>query len=135
MLDHGGGHRACQEWHGRERAAKLLAEDRKLDLAEALAAVSLGDGDPGPAELGELLPQRRVERARLGVLAHARRRGAFAEQVACRALDLALVVGEAEVHQAATFRRGRPSTRSATMFFSTSVVPPSIVLPRARKSS
>ncbi len=36
---------------------------------------------------------------------------------------------------AVTFMRGRPSTRSATMFLSTSVVPPSIVLPRARSSS
>ena len=64
------------------------------------------------------------------------RRGAFGEQIARRALDLALVVGEAEVHlRPADLQRGRPSTRSATMFFSTSVVPPSIVLPRARSSS
>ena len=36
---------------------------------------------------------------------------------------------------AVAFSRGRPSTRSATMFFSTSVVPPSRVLPLARSSS
>ena len=36
---------------------------------------------------------------------------------------------------AATLSRGSPRTRSATMFLSTSVVPPSIVLPRARSCS
>ena len=77
-------------------------------------------------------------RAGLGVLAHALGLARVGEQVAGGALDLALVVGEAEVHgllYAAAFSRGRPSTRSATMFLSTSVVPPSIVLPRARSSS
>ena len=43
--------------------------------------------------------------------------------------------GGALVDHVATFSRGNPSTRSATMFFSTSVVPPSIVLPRARSNS
>ena len=61
--------------------------------------------------------------------------GARAQQLAGGALDVALVVGEAEVHYAAAFSRGRPSTRSATMFLSTSVVPPSIELPRERSSS
>ena len=96
-----------------------------------------------------------VHGARLGVLAHALGLRALGQQLARRALDLALVLRQAEVHQlrdpaggarrakhikigahhAATFRRGSPSTRSATMFLSTSVVPPSIVLPRARISS
>src|ERR1700693_4324598 len=135
MLDHGRCHRAWKERHRRERAAELLAQDRQLDLPETLAAVLLRDGDPRPAELRELTPQRRVGSARLAVLAHVRRARALGEHVARGALDLALVVCEAEVHQAATFSRGRPSTRSATMFVRTSVVPPSIVLPRARSSS
>ena len=58
-----------------------------------------------------------------------------AEQLARGLLDLVLVLGEVEVHAAAPFRRGRPSTRSATMFLRISVVPPSIVLPRERSSS
>ena len=58
------------------------------------------------------------------------------KELAGGALDVALVVGEAEVHgYAAAFNRGRPSTRSATMFLRISVVPPSIELPRARSSS
>ena len=136
MLDQRRGEHGGQERDGRDRAAELLAQDRQLDGAEPLAAVLLGDGDAGPAELAELLPQRVVGAARLGVLAHALRRGARAEQLAGGALDVALVVGEPEVHGYATaFSRGRPSTRSATMFLSTSVVPPSIELPRARSSS
>ena len=121
---------------GRDGAPELLAQDRQLDRAEALAAVLLGDGDAGPAELAELLPQRLVGAGGLRVLAHALGAGARAEQLAGGALDVALVVGEPEVHGYATaFSRGRPSTRSATMFLSTSVVPPSIELPRARSSS
>ena len=95
----------------------------------------LGDRDARPAELAQLLPERLVGGAGLGVLADALGAGALGQQLAGGALDLALVVGEPEVHQTATFRRGRPSTRSATMFLSTSVVPPSIVLPRARRNS
>ncbi len=98
----------------------------------------LGKRDPGPAELAQLAPQLLVGAPCLGVLAHALGSGPVGEQLARRALDLALVVGEAEVHwrpYAATFSRGSPRTRSATMFLSTSVVPPSIVLPRARSCS
>ena len=135
-----GEHRG-QEGHRGDAAPELLAEDRQLDPAQALAAVLLGDRDAGPPELAELAPQRVVGPARLGVLAHALGPGAVGEQLAGRALDVALVVGQSEVHvallpyAAAAFSRGSPSTRSATMFLSTSVVPPSIVLPRARSSS
>ena len=52
-------HRARQERHRRERASELLAQDRQLDRAEALAAVLLGDRDPRPAQLAQLAPQRR----------------------------------------------------------------------------
>ena len=71
----------------------------------------------------------------LGVLAHALPRRARAEQVARRALDVALVFGQVEPHRYRFPARGRPRTRSATMFLRISVVPPSIELPRARSSS
>ena len=54
---------------GGERAAELLGDRRLLEEAEAGAAVLLGDGDAGPAELRELRPasapgSRRGTRAR-----------------------------------------------------------------------
>jgi hypothetical protein len=79
-------------------APQLLAQDGELDRAEALAAVLLGDGDARPAELGQLAPQRVVDTGGLGVLAHPLRRRTRAEQLPRRALDVALVVGEPEVH-------------------------------------
>ena len=99
----------------------------------------LGDRDAGPAELGQLAqlgPKPVVGRSGLGRGAHGLPSGARGEQLARGALDVLLVLGEPEVHgYAEAFSRGRPSTRSATMFLSTSVVPPSIELPRARRSS
>ena len=41
-----------------ERAPELLEEHGLLDEGETRAAVLLRDRDPGPAELGELLPRR-----------------------------------------------------------------------------
>ena len=69
---------------------------------EALAAVLLGDGDAGPAELRQLAPQALVGAARLGVLAHALGPGAVGQQLARGALDVALVVGQSEVHGSAS---------------------------------
>ena len=75
---------------------------------------SSGDRDPGPAELGELVPRRLrgrgEERARL-----------LAERV--------LLGCEGGIHQRDL---GNPSTRSATMLRSISEVPASIVFPRLR---
>ena len=51
VLDQRRGQHGGQERDGRDGAAELLAEDRELDGAEALAAVLLGDGDARPAEL------------------------------------------------------------------------------------
>src|SRR4051812_25502656 len=98
MLDQRRSEHRRQERDGRDAAAELLAEDRQLDGAQALAALLLRHGDAGPAELGQLLPQRIVDAASLRVLADALGRRARAEQLARGALDVTLVVGEAEVH-------------------------------------
>ena len=73
--------------------------------AESAAAVLLGDRDPGPAELAQLVPQRLVGGAQLGVLADALGLCPLGQQGPGGALDLPLVVGEAEVHGT----RRRPS--------------------------
>ena len=72
---------------------------------------------------------------RLGELAQALELEAARKQVAGGLLDRPLVVGEVEIHLACpSYRiRGRPSTRSAMMFFRISVVPPSIEFARARR--
>ena len=130
----GGRHRR-QERRGGQGIAQLLAQDRQLDGAQALATVLLGDRDPRPAEPDQLGPQRVVIGLAFRGLADLGERRARAEQIPRRALDLVLVLGEVEIHAAAPFNRGRPRTRSATMFLRISVVPPSIVLPRERSSS
>src|SRR5205823_11702908 len=60
--------------------------------------------------------------------AHLLQRVAGGQELARGAADVPLVLGQVEVHP-----RGRPSTRSATMFLRISVVPPSIELARARR--
>ena len=54
-----------QERHRRGHAAQLLALDRQLDMPESLTAVSLGDGESGPAELRQLTPKLFVRRGPL----------------------------------------------------------------------
>ena len=103
----------------------------KLDDPESLAAVLLVDKDARPAELGHLLPGVVVVVAGLGQLAHALGLEARGEQLVRGALDRLLVVREVEVH-GVYLSFGRPSTRSAMMFFRISVVPPSIELARER---
>ena len=134
LLDYQRGQHRRQEGHWRHAASQLLAQDRKLDQAKPLTAILLGNRYPWPTQLAQLAPQILVEAPLLGVGAHPLRPRALGQKLARGALDLALVLAQAEVHQAA-FNRGRPRTRSATMFLRTSVVPPSIVLPRARNSS
>ncbi len=131
---------------GKERrrsagVAELLAEDHELDHAEPLAAVLLRDRDPGPAELAELLPHVLVEATLLGLRPHRVGLEARGGEALRRRLDLLLLVVESEVHLnlSCSIRAGpgyrsfgRPSTRSAMMFLSTSEVPPSIELARER---
>ena len=103
----------------RQRVAQLLGHDRELEDPVL--------GDVRPAELGDLVPVRvglAVQRDRADLL-HRVPRG---EELARGALDLALVLGQVEVHP-----RGSPRTRSATMFLRISVVPPSIEFARARR--
>ena len=90
--------RAAEQRGGGDGVADLLEQDRELDGAQALPAVRLGDRDSRPAELRELAPQRDVGGPRLGVLAHALGLRAVGEELARRALDLALIVRIAEVH-------------------------------------
>ena len=133
-LEREAGGDAGEEGQRRERVAELLHQDHELDDAEPLAAVLLGDEDPGPAELADLLPGVVVVAPALGERANALGREARREEVLGGALDRLLVVGEVEVHVVPRYRSfGRPSTRSATMFFRISVVPPSIELARARR--
>ena len=59
--------RVREERRRRERVAQLLGKHHELDQAQVLAAVVLGDVDPGPAELGELGHARgRTRRPRRG---------------------------------------------------------------------
>src|SRR5207248_2585093 len=118
-----------EEGRGRQRVAELLLHDRQLDLPELLASAALLDEDPGPPQLGHLAPDRVVVLAALRQLAQLLRLEAGREELARRRLDRLLVVGVVEVHRS----RGRPSTRSATMFLRISVVPPSIEFARARR--
>src|SRR5205823_13164797 len=100
LLDHRAREHARQKRDRRDGAAELFAQDRELDASKALAPVALGERDARPAELAQLAPQLLVAAMSLGVLAHALGTRALGEQLASRALDLALVVGEAEVHGA-----------------------------------
>ena len=134
MHEPGGGVR--EERGRRAGVAELLAQDRELDHAEPLAAVLLGDRDARPAEVADLLPERVVVGARLRRLADLRRGlKRLAEDLAGRLLDLALLVVEVRSPCGSSASLGRPSTRSATMFFITSVVPPSIELARRAKQA
>src|SRR5207302_6849013 len=98
-------------------------------LTARLAAMLLVHEDPGPAQLGDLPPEPVVVPARLGELAHLLELVAVRQEVVRGRLDRPLVVGVVEVH----LKRGRPRTRSATMFLRISVVPPSIEFARARR--
>jgi hypothetical protein len=91
-VDQQRGRHRRQERDRRERSPELLAEDRQLDAAEPLPAAALRQRDPEPAQLAQLLPQRRIGRPRLGALAHPLRPGTYREQLAGGATDLLLVL-------------------------------------------
>ena len=65
VLERERGERGAEERGRRDRVAELLEQDRQLDGAQPLAAVLLGDRDPGPAERAQLGPQLGVVDARL----------------------------------------------------------------------
>src|SRR6185503_18111553 len=117
----GGGPRGGQR-RGRDGVPELLGKQDQLDRPEVAQL--------GPAELGHLLPLGVREPTLLleREPPHLVPRVAGREELARGALDVALVVGELEVHA-----RGSPRTRSATMFLRISVVPPSIELARDRR--
>jgi len=69
-FDHRGRHRAGEKRGRRARIAELLEQHGKLHRPQALAAVLLRDGDPGPAELDDLTPQALVVALGVGGLPH-----------------------------------------------------------------
>jgi hypothetical protein len=131
-LEHQPGTGVGEERQRRAGVAELLAEDDQLDHPEPLAAVLLGDRDARPAELGDLGPEGVVVAVAFGELADDGGSESRGEELPRGLLDLRLLVVEVESHALSYRSRGRPSTRSATMFFITSVVPPSIELARLR---
>ena len=131
------GNRVREQRRGGQRVAHLLEEHRQLDDAEPLPTPLLGERQPGPAELGHLVPVGLLEAVlALGQLANPLGLVARGEEVMRGRLDRLLLVGEIEVHGQLQNRQrifGRPSTRSAMMFLRMSVVPPSIELARERR--
>ena len=92
-IDRGG------ERHRRQRRAQLLGQHAQPEMAEARAAVLLGDRRAGPAHGGDLLPQRLV--VGLGPFQdapHRRRGAALAQEFACLLAQLLQVVAEIEIH-------------------------------------
>ena len=88
-----------RERHRRQRAAELLGQHAESEMAEAGAAVLLGDRRAGPAHGGDLLPQRLVVGLRpLQDLAHRRRRTALAQEFPRLLPQRLQVVAEIEVH-------------------------------------
>jgi hypothetical protein len=87
------------ERHGCQHTAQFLGHDAQLQIAEAQAAVILGDRSPQPAHFGDALPQRAV----MAVLAfeHAADHlvGAFlGQELAGLVAEHFLVVGKVEIH-------------------------------------
>src|SRR5437016_8597549 len=112
------------------RAAELLEHQRQVEGREPEPAVRLRHDEPHPAELGHL----GVERARHPVrhlrgLAHERGRALAREELARRALERLLLIGEPEVDHFPRGSRGMPSPRSAMMFFWICEVPPPMMRP------
>jgi hypothetical protein len=143
-----GHHRTGQIGHGRDRAPQLLQDDGGFAVRGTLAAPFLGHQQPGQAHLvGERLPQGEVvRRVRLGAGDHPRRIAVIREQIADRGAERLFLLRVEQIglrrHRARSFHAtslsvrgsaGRPRTRSATMFSRTSLVPPSMLLPLARR--
>ncbi len=105
-----------------ERAPELLRRDQHVDRAAAEAAVRLGHGQRGQAQLGERAPLL-VANARVRMDDRAPRVEAVAlvEIAAQRMGELLLFFAESEVHGAAPHR---PRIICAMMFFWISFEPP-----------
>src|SRR5262245_8752595 len=129
--DDEGGAGAAEERRRGAGDPTLLEQDGELHHAESLATVLLGDRDAGPPELRDLLPETVVVGAGLRELPHLLRLEAGGEELVCGPLDLLLLVVQVEVHGYLSL--GSPKTRSAMMFFRTSVVPPSMEFARERR--
>lgn len=138
-------HRTGQVRRGCDAAPQFLQHDGSLAVRGALAAELLGDEQPGRAHLrGERGPQLRVvRRAGLRSGQQGRRVAAVYEQGPDGGAQVVLGLRVEQIgHRARSFQaaslsvrgsEGSPSTRSATMFSSTSLVPPSMELPLERR--
>ncbi len=144
----GGHHGAGQERHRGDRAPQFLQHHRGFTVGGALAAPVLGNQQAGEAHaVGEHLPQGQIVRGvRLAAGDHTRRVAVVGEQVPDGGAQRLFLLRVQQVrrcaHRARSFQAtslsvrgsaGRPSTRSATMFSRTSLVPPSMLLPLARR--
>ena len=118
-----------QERAGRRDAPELFEDQRERERVEPEAVLRLRHREAHPAELRHLRVQRPGHA--VGLLrrvAHERRRALGGEELARRALQCLLVVGEAEVDHARS-SRGIASPRSAMMFFWICDVPPPMMRP------
>ena len=70
-LHHERGEGGRDEWREHGVAAELLDDHREVEQRAALAAVILVDREPGPAEVDQRRPERRVRLAGLLDLANA----------------------------------------------------------------
>ncbi len=131
-------HEACgelggDERSGDERAPELLEDEGSLGHPEAEPSLALGRAQREHARVAELLPALAIEPA-TGVLdgAHGVGRKTAVAERADALLERDLVVGQLEVHDLQR-SRGRPSTRSATMFRCTWEVPAAMLMRSAQK--
>jgi hypothetical protein len=111
--DHSGRHHRREERAGRDRAPELLEHDDELRQAVPAAAHILGEVQPEPAELAELVPElrelfgRRVEQG-----ARRSTRVDILEERARDALELAVGVGQGDRHgRTVPFSGSRSQTR------------------------
>ena len=108
-----------EQWAEGEHPSEFFGHHDELRVSEADAAVRLRNGERGPVEGDERLPELRRTVRRLvahdvvDVLAHERARALLVEHAAHRRAQVFLVGGEVELHQSVTMAaRARRSSFS-----------------------
>ena len=123
-----------KERDGGRMGTQRLGDDREVEDLELAAPVLARQMNACDTELGEALPEHRVE-ADLVVeeLAQLRHRTLVVEKLGHRLLQHPLLVGEIEIHvyllRSAAASRGSPRPRSAITLRCTLAVPPAIAIP------